>query len=589
MPPRTTPSPRSACLPAGVPAARCSRACAHPRAATPGSKPPCRPRSASAFTSVPSRRWRSSGSFPARPRPLRPPPAPPPPPPPRRPPALAGAPRRRPFLLSLPGAGDLRALSPRGHARADRRGRRGRRVAVARLARRGAGAARGRAGHAAVDPLRTHRRHRAGAGRAARAGGAARAAGRLRRADVPPALRAPRGAAGHAGHPRLAALPLVPVQLQPAVRRRAAGGRRRAAALPQRPGGGAVGADDLPPGHPARQPAHRLHRRGHLAGHGRLRQRADRHGRGAVRAVGLRGAVVVARIRTAARRHALALPGGVLPRRGGGLQVPGADLPAAGGAVRGAPPAPPAAGLVAGAAVLPDPVHLLVRAQRHHDGRPLQPDRRARVRLHRMGAGRLRAAGGRRARSRRDAQRADLVGVPRALQCVVEALRRRARGGLVLPVLGGRVGRDLALPALPHGLVPAARDDGGRGLAGAVRLDRGGRAAPAPRAPRLRRRAPPPGGARAGAVGGGGVLVLVAVLGAVWVGQTATKGSMISLTPEAREAFLRKHVPGYGVMDYVRRNVTGRVYQIALNEAIYYGPTRSGATRWGAGATATTC
>src|SRR6218665_1505790 len=68
MPPRTTPSSRSSLLPAGVPAARCSRACAHPRAATPGSKPPCRPRSASAFTSVPSRRWRSSGSFSARPR-----------------------------------------------------------------------------------------------------------------------------------------------------------------------------------------------------------------------------------------------------------------------------------------------------------------------------------------------------------------------------------------------------------------------------------------------------------------------------------------------------------------------------------------
>lgn len=80
-------------------------------------------------------------------------------------------------------------------------------------------------------------------------------------------------------------------------------------------------------------------------------------------------------------------------------------------------------------------------------------------------------------------------------------------------------------------------------------------------------------GPRSGAgVGDWIVVLLLAVLAAVSVGQTATKVSMISLTPEAREAFLRKHVPGYGVMDYVRRNVTGRVYQIALNEAIYYGP-----------------
>ncbi|WP_225616866.1 ArnT family glycosyltransferase [Variovorax sp. 38R] len=80
-------------------------------------------------------------------------------------------------------------------------------------------------------------------------------------------------------------------------------------------------------------------------------------------------------------------------------------------------------------------------------------------------------------------------------------------------------------------------------------------------------------GPRSGAgIGDWVVVLLLAVLAAVSVGQTATKVSMISLTPESREAFLRKHVPGYGVMDYVRRHVTGRVYQIALNEAIYYGP-----------------
>lgn len=67
-------------------------------------------------------------------------------------------------------------------------------------------------------------------------------------------------------------------------------------------------------------------------------------------------------------------------------------------------------------------------------------------------------------------------------------------------------------------------------------------------------------------------VLLLAVLAAVAVRQTAVKVAMISVTPEAREAVLRQHVPGYAVMDYLRHNATGRVYQIALNEAIYYGP-----------------
>jgi hypothetical protein len=67
-------------------------------------------------------------------------------------------------------------------------------------------------------------------------------------------------------------------------------------------------------------------------------------------------------------------------------------------------------------------------------------------------------------------------------------------------------------------------------------------------------------------------VLLLAVLAAVSVRQTAVKVEMISITPEAREALLRQHVPGYAAMDYLRRNATGRVYQIALNEAIYYGP-----------------
>nr|WP_278879902.1 hypothetical protein [Variovorax paradoxus] len=68
------------------------------------------------------------------------------------------------------------------------------------------------------------------------------------------------------------------------------------------------------------------------------------------------------------------------------------------------------------------------------------------------------------------------------------------------------------------------------------------------------------------------VVLLLAALAAVSLRQTAGKVAMISPTPETREAFLRQHVPGYAAMDYLRQHADGRVYQIALNEAIYYGP-----------------
>jgi hypothetical protein len=77
---------------------------------------------------------------------------------------------------------------------------------------------------------------------------------------------------------------------------------------------------------------------------------------------------------------------------------------------------------------------------------------------------------------------------------------------------------------------------------------------------------------RAGLAADWVAVLLLAVLAAVSVRQTAAKVAMISPTQEQREAFLRQHVPGYAVMDYLRRNATGRVYQINLNEAIYYGP-----------------
>jgi hypothetical protein len=77
---------------------------------------------------------------------------------------------------------------------------------------------------------------------------------------------------------------------------------------------------------------------------------------------------------------------------------------------------------------------------------------------------------------------------------------------------------------------------------------------------------------RFGLVADWAAVLLLAALAAVSMRQTAEKIAMISPTQETREAFLRQNVPGYGAMDYLRRHADGRVYQIALNEAIYYGP-----------------
>jgi hypothetical protein len=67
--------------------------------------------------------------------------------------------------------------------------------------------------------------------------------------------------------------------------------------------------------------------------------------------------------------------------------------------------------------------------------------------------------------------------------------------------------------------------------------------------------------------------VIVVVLVVFSAHQTLARARMISPTPQAREAFLRANVPGYGVMHYLRTHPSpGRVYQVALSEAIYYGP-----------------
>ncbi|VTU15590.1 hypothetical protein H6CHR_00281 [Variovorax sp. PBL-H6] len=74
---------------------------------------------------------------------------------------------------------------------------------------------------------------------------------------------------------------------------------------------------------------------------------------------------------------------------------------------------------------------------------------------------------------------------------------------------------------------------------------------------------------RAGSIAAG---LFLAVLAAVSFRHTLREVARVSPTPAAREAFLRANVPGYAVMNHVREQVSGRVYQIALSEAIYYGP-----------------
>lgn len=66
--------------------------------------------------------------------------------------------------------------------------------------------------------------------------------------------------------------------------------------------------------------------------------------------------------------------------------------------------------------------------------------------------------------------------------------------------------------------------------------------------------------------------LLIAVLAALSVQQTVKKSAMVSITPPTRAAFLRENVPGYDVMRYLREHPQGKLYQVALSEAIYYGP-----------------
>lgn len=69
-----------------------------------------------------------------------------------------------------------------------------------------------------------------------------------------------------------------------------------------------------------------------------------------------------------------------------------------------------------------------------------------------------------------------------------------------------------------------------------------------------------------------GVLLLAGGLGVSWQ-LTRTRASYIATNPVDRSAFLEARVPGYAVMNFLREHGGGRTYQVALMEAIYYGPT----------------
>jgi len=67
------------------------------------------------------------------------------------------------------------------------------------------------------------------------------------------------------------------------------------------------------------------------------------------------------------------------------------------------------------------------------------------------------------------------------------------------------------------------------------------------------------------------LVVVTAVFATLQLGRQRLAG--VAVTTAQRQAFLEGHVPGYAVMDYLREHAKGRTYQIALSEAIYYGPS----------------
>ena len=75
------------------------------------------------------------------------------------------------------------------------------------------------------------------------------------------------------------------------------------------------------------------------------------------------------------------------------------------------------------------------------------------------------------------------------------------------------------------------------------------------------------------------IVALIMFLSVVSILSSVRKSALVSATPGSREAVLRERVPGYEVMTWLRENPSGPLYQVGLDNAIYFAPDRV----WGDG------
>ena len=70
-------------------------------------------------------------------------------------------------------------------------------------------------------------------------------------------------------------------------------------------------------------------------------------------------------------------------------------------------------------------------------------------------------------------------------------------------------------------------------------------------------------------IGGGLIMLCVLIAGTTW---TLRHVQRIAATPAEREALLLSEVNGYGTWAWLRENPSGRIYQLGLEESLYYAP-----------------
>ncbi len=67
-------------------------------------------------------------------------------------------------------------------------------------------------------------------------------------------------------------------------------------------------------------------------------------------------------------------------------------------------------------------------------------------------------------------------------------------------------------------------------------------------------------------------LALLAVLALSSTRLAVKQWKNVAATPAQREAVLQEHIPGYGVLTYLRAHPQARIYQLGLEESLYYAP-----------------